>query len=31
MELPPGAKTIRISVDSHLPPKTLLQVEAFER
>lgn len=29
--LPPGEKTIRVSVDPHLPPGTLLQVEAFER
>ena len=29
--LPPGAKTIRVSVDPRLPPATLLQVEAFER
>jgi hypothetical protein len=30
-ELPQGAKTIRIAVDPKLPPKTMLQVEAFER
>jgi len=29
--LPPDAKTIHLSVDPHLPPRTLLQVEAFER
>jgi hypothetical protein len=31
VEIPRDAKTIRVSVDPHLPPPGLLQVEAFER
>jgi hypothetical protein len=31
LEIPRNARTIRVSVDPHLPPPALLQVEAFER